>query len=232
MNIKRSALILALVSLPIMISACAVYVDETARQAAPPPNPHYPLYCNDCHHQPQWGSEVVDCARYVFYFDTKGYWYAPQVGEEVYVFKKYDYKKDKDFKSHYEKKLLKEDQRRLILKKSVKEKPVPPPPSPHYPHHCNDCHHQPHWGSEVVDCDRYMFYFDTKGYWYAPRVGEEVYVFKKYDYKKDKDFKSYYEKRLLKEDQRKLILKKSVKEKPEEKPEKSSQKKRDIKQGD
>jgi hypothetical protein len=122
MNKKRLALILGLVFLPILISACAIYVDDTVHHPGTP-RPHHPRYCYDCHYQPVWGFDVEDCGYYAFYFGPKGYWYAPRHGKEVYVYKKFNYKKDKEFRTHYEKKWVDDEKRVIIEKNVVKEKP-------------------------------------------------------------------------------------------------------------
>jgi hypothetical protein len=121
MSKKKMALIVAMVLLPILASACAVLVIDDK----PYGHRHrHPRYCYNCHYQPTWSVDVVDCDHYAFYFDVKGYWYAPRHGNEVWVFKKFNYKKDKDFKVHYEKRWL-SDEKRITIEKTVKVKEKP-----------------------------------------------------------------------------------------------------------
>jgi hypothetical protein len=57
-----------------------------------------------------------------------------------------------------------------------------------------------------VECRYNDFYFDDHGYWYRPKKGKDrIYVYKDYNYRKDKEFKRYYEKHQLKEKERKKI---------------------------
>jgi hypothetical protein len=54
-----------------------------------------------------------------------------------------------------------------------------------------------------VECRHYDFRFIDDGYWYRPKKGRDrSYVFKDYDYRKDKEFVKYYENRRLKEKER------------------------------
>ena len=74
------------------------------------------------------------------------------------------------------------------------------------PRYCYDCHQSPGWTRVYVECRLYDFYFLDYGYWYKPKRGKDrIYVFNDYNYKKDKEYKRYYEKRWLREKERKKI---------------------------
>lgn len=66
------------------------------------------------------------------------------------------------------------------------------------PRYCYDCHRHPYWTRAYDGCGFYNFYFVGNGYYYRPRhEGHRVYVFRKYNYGRDKEFVKYYKRHRL-----------------------------------
>lgn len=78
----------------------------------------------------------------------------------------------------------------------------------HHPSYCYDCHRYPYWTQYYDDCTFYDFYFVAGGYYYLPRSATaRIYIFRKYNWGRDKEFVRYYEKRRLDDRERVRIEK-------------------------
>jgi hypothetical protein len=78
---------------------------------------HHPRYCYDCHHNPGWTRVYDECGFYDFYFVGNGYYYRPRhVDHRVYVFRKYNYGRDKEFVKYYERHRTNDEERARIEK--------------------------------------------------------------------------------------------------------------------
>jgi len=78
----------------------------------------------------------------------------------------------------------------------------------HHPRYCYDCHRNPYWTRAYDNCEFYDFYFAGNGYYYRPRHEDHrVYIFRKYNYGRDKEFVKYYERHRLNDDDRVRIEK-------------------------
>ncbi len=71
-----------------------------------------------------------------------------------------------------------------------------------HPSYCYDCHRHPYWTQVYDDCSFYDFYFVAGGYYYLPRsASTRIYIFRKYNWGRDKEFIRYYDRhRLVDED--------------------------------
>ena len=99
----------------VFIAGCFTYVSTGFGIFHGPRYHQPPAYCYDCHYRPAWTRVYVECRYYDFHFVDDGYWYRPKRGKDrIYVFKDYDYRKDKDFKNYYENRRLKEKEREKI----------------------------------------------------------------------------------------------------------------------
>ncbi|MDP3025979.1 MAG: hypothetical protein Q8O10_10665 [candidate division Zixibacteria bacterium] len=102
--------------LGLVITGCGMYVGGVfggPRYG----NYHHPRYCYDCHHNPGWGRAYDDCGFYDFYFAGNGYYYRPRhAGRRVYVYRKYNYGRDKEFVKYYERHRLNDKDRVRIEK--------------------------------------------------------------------------------------------------------------------
>ncbi len=124
---KRSLImVLSVILVAIFVSGCFTYV-STGFGIFYRPHRAHPGYCYDCHPHPHWTKVYIDCRYYKFYFTEDGYYYFPKRGaKKVYVFKEYDCKKDKEYRSYYERRWLsegfieKEKDREKILQKKLK----------------------------------------------------------------------------------------------------------------
>ncbi len=115
MRKRNLIIILTVIFVTIFISGCFTYV-STGFGIFYRPHRAHPRYCYDCHPHPHWTKVYVGCRYYKFYFVEDGYYYLPKRGaKKVYVFKEYNYKKDKEYKDYYKRRWLKEKDREKIL---------------------------------------------------------------------------------------------------------------------
>ncbi len=122
---KKSKVILAIIiSLSfIFIAGCFTYISTGFGIYGRPRYHRPPEYCSDCHYRPPWTKVYVKCRHYDFHFIDDGYWYRPKKGRDrIYVFKDYDYKKDKEFKKYYKKRWLKDKDREKIERQEKGER--------------------------------------------------------------------------------------------------------------
>ena len=102
MKSRKLVLGTLLIVLGVFVSGCALYVGGVF--GGPRYRYHHPRYCYDCHHHPTWTQVYVECNYYDFYFVDNGFYYLPRHGvDRVYVYKKYNYHKDKEFVEYYKK---------------------------------------------------------------------------------------------------------------------------------
>lgn len=114
-----------LVVLGVLVSGCVLYVGGVF--GGPRYGYHHPRYCYDCHHNPHWTRVYVSCEFYDFHFVDRGYYYIPRhAAHRVYVYKKYNYDRDKEFAEHYKKYRVSEKERVRIEKeyRKVGEKEI------------------------------------------------------------------------------------------------------------
>lgn len=122
---KKSKAVLAVVLTLsfVFVAGCFTYISTGFGIYRHPRYQRPPGYCYDCHYRPGWTKIYVECRYHDFYFLDDGYWYRPKRGKDrIYVFKDYDYRKDKEFKKYYEKRWLKEKDKKRIEQQKKAER--------------------------------------------------------------------------------------------------------------
>ena len=102
--------------LGLVITGCVLYAGGVYQSPEYRSYPH-PRYCYDCHRYPYWTQVYDDCAFYDFYFVAGGYYYIPRHHDRrIYIFKKYNWGRDKEFVRYYDRHRLGDEDRVRIDK--------------------------------------------------------------------------------------------------------------------
>jgi hypothetical protein len=102
--------------LGLVITGCGMYVGGVFGGPSYGPYRH-PRYCYDCHHYSYWTRAYDDCEFYDFYFVGKGYYYRPRHADHrIYIFRKYNWGRDKEFVKYYDRHRANDEERVRIEK--------------------------------------------------------------------------------------------------------------------